>query len=341
MARRLQPLKSQIKDRLHSNRQDVERCSTERSRWRGLCEANSAVLTAFTAAIAGLVAGLGFVSGGIRANAQAVNPVLEEIRATGILRVAIASRAVPLSFRYPDGRLDGYCLDVIDEVTEALAAELGLNRRPLVKIIESQLDTRFDLIRSQAVQLECGPNTIQAVEGVTFSEPFLVTGIQFISERGSENSFAPNPTQAAIVLGALQNSTTASVIADRYPHATIETFAGIAGIRRGIEALQGQLAAFATDSLLLIGELAIAGQSLDDYRLSPEVPLACSPYGLLLPTDDPAWIDLVNRVIVSDRGADLWGNWFANVDRYLQAAEEFCEIDVIPAQKVRAERDRG
>ncbi|NJN62865.1 MAG: hypothetical protein HC795_16300 [Coleofasciculaceae cyanobacterium RL_1_1] len=92
---------------------------------------------------------------------------------------------------------------------------------------------------------------------------------------------------------------------------------------------------------MLIGELAVTGQSLDDYRLSPEVPLACSPYGLLLPTDDPAWTDLVNRVIVGDRGADLWSDWFSNVDRYLQAAEEFCEIEVIPAQKVRAARDRG
>jgi polar amino acid transport system substrate-binding protein len=155
------------------------------------------------------------------------------------------------------------------------------------------------------------------------------------------DSFSPQQTQAAIVLGALRNSTTANVIAERYPNATIETFSGSVGIRRGIEALQGQLSAFATDSLLLIGELALAGQSLDDYRLSPEVPLACSPYGLLLPTDDPAWIDLVNRVLASDRGAELWGNWFSNVDRYLQAAEEFCEIEVIPAQNVRAERDRG
>jgi polar amino acid transport system substrate-binding protein len=293
------------------------------------------IITTIAATIAATIAS------GIGSNAQAATPVLDEIRTTGILNVAITSRAIPLSFRYPDGRLDGYCLDLINEITTALAVELDLNRRPLVNIIESQLDTRFDLIRTHTVQLECGPNTIQAIDGVTFSEPFLVTGIQFLSQRGSELPLLPNPTQPAIVLGALQNSTTASIIADRYPDATIETFAGIVGLQRGIEALQGRLAAFASDSLLLIGELAVAGQSLDDYRLSPEIPLACSPYGLLLPTDDPAWTDLVNRVIVGDRGADLWGDWFSNVDRYLQAAEEFCEIEVIPAQNVRAARDRG
>ncbi|TAF50835.1 MAG: amino acid ABC transporter substrate-binding protein [Oscillatoriales cyanobacterium] len=286
----------------------------------------------------------GTVTGLVASDVQAATPVLDEIRTTGTLRVAIASRAVPLSFRYPDGRLDGYCLDLIHEIATALVTELDLNRRPLIEIVESQLDTRFDLIRSQTVQLECGPNTIQTIEGVTFSEPFLVTGIQFLSPRGSQHlweSAAPEPSDATIVLGALRNSVTARIIADRYPNATIETFAGSGGIRRGIEALQGQLSAFATDSLLLIGELALAGQSLEDYQLSPDAPLACSPYGVLLPTDDPAWVDLVNRVLTSDRGADLWGNWFSTIDRYLQAAEDVCEIEVIPAQTVRAERDRG
>ena len=271
------------------------------------------------------------------------SPVLDEIRTTGILNVAIANHAIPLSFRYPDGRLDGYCLDVIDEIAEAVTVQLGLNRHPLINIVTSELDTRFELVRSGTVQLECGPNTIQAIEGVTFSEPFLVTGIQFISvisEREAEPPFSPQDTQAAIELGALRNSATAAILADRYPNATIETFVGSRGIRRGIEALQGRLNAFATDSLLLIGELAVAGRSLEDYRLSPTEPLACSPYGVILPRHDRAWIDLVNRVIVSDRGADLWDNWFSSIDRYLQTAEEFCEIEVIPAQAIRAERDR-
>lgn len=336
--RSAQSPKSQIPRRLDSRDHGILAKQPKHDRWAAGLPDRTAIVRLMAASVTSLMTSL------LAGHVQAATPVLDEIRTTGTLRVAIASRAVPLSFRYPDGRLDGYCLDLIHEIAETLATELNLNRRPLVKIVESQLDTRFDLIRSQTVQLECGPNTIQPIEGVSFSEPFLVTGIQFLSERESLpslDSFSPQQTQAAIVLGALRNSTTANVIADRYPNATIETFAGSVGIRRGIEALQGQLSAFATDSLLLIGELALAGQSLDDYRLSPEVPLACSPYGLLLPTDDPAWIDLVNRVLASDRGAELWGNWFSNVDRYLQAAEEFCEIEVIPAQNVRAERDRG
>ena len=262
------------------------------------------------------------------------SPVLDEIRSTGILRVAIANHAIPLSFRYPDGRLDGYCLDLIDEIAEAVTVQLGLNRRPLIEIVTSQLGTRFDLIRSGEVQLECGPNTIQPIAGVTFSEPFLITGIQFISKQDLDPPFNPQATQAPLALGALRNSTTAALLADRYPNAIIETFVGTMGIRRGIDALQGQLNAFATDSLLLLGELAVAGRSLEDYQLSPDEPLACSPYGVLLPTPDQAWIDMVNRVIVGDRGAALWDKWFARVDYYLQITADRCALDVTPVEAV-------
>ncbi|NJN62864.1 MAG: transporter substrate-binding domain-containing protein [Coleofasciculaceae cyanobacterium RL_1_1] len=153
------------------------------------------IASQMTGMMTGMIAAT--IASGIGGNTLAATPVLDEIRSTGILNVAIASRAIPLSFRYPDGRLDGYCLDLIDEITTALAVELNLNRRPLVNIVESQLDTRFDLIRTNTVQLECGPNTIQAIDGVTFSEPFLVTGLQFFKPTriGTSPFTRSNPTR--------------------------------------------------------------------------------------------------------------------------------------------------
>jgi len=267
------------------------------------------------------------------------SPVFDEIRTTGVLRVAVASRAVPLSYRYPDGRLDGYCLDLIDDIAAALTRQLDLQKTPLVSIVASQFGTRFDLVRDGTVHLECGPNTIREVDGIVFSAPFLATGVQFISERGSGVEALLTGTNLGRV-GALRDSSTLEFLRDRYADSAIEVFAGRRGIQQGIEALQGELDAFATDGLLTIGELAISGLSLSDYRIYPDDPLLCSPYGLLLPEGDPDWRALVDGVVTGAAGAALWETWFLAIDAYLQPAEEFCGVEVAPAAIVRDRRDR-
>ncbi len=259
---------------------------------------------------------------------------LDDIRTNGIFRVSVARRAVPLSYRYPDGRLDGYCLDLVAEIVEAITTQLDLRRPPLVEIVTSDLGTRFDLVRDGVVHLECGPNTIREVEGVAFSAPFLVTGMQFISERESRLERRLSGTDLGQV-GVLRDSATSEFMGDRYADTTLELFAGDEAVKRGIEALQGRLDAFATDGLLTIGELAIAGRSLSDYRIYPENPLLCSPYGLLLPADEPEWQAIVDGVINSEAGARLWAEWFGAIDAYLEPAEQFCGVEVVPARATR------
>ena len=97
------------------------------------------------------------------------------------------------------------------------------------------------------------------------------------------------------------------------------------GRQRGVQAVkQGTVDAFASDGILLLGEVAQQGLSLEDYELVPEYPLTCDRYGMILPPADPQWKSLVNSVIESPRSQRILANFFAEI-ALVKAVEDACQ----------------
>lgn len=253
--------------------------------------------------------------------------IREDIEQTGLLRVGIRTDAAPLGFIDEAGNWTGFCFDFAKSLAAYLSEEsdrpLGIDLIPL----PSDLDNRVDLVGSGAVHLECGPNTITPLDTnqVTFSEPFLVSGTQFLVNANQSERINVSAGLAGVRTGVLQRTTTEQWLKGRFPQADLVPFDGTTGTRDAVRAVAGgTLDAFANEGLLLLGELARQGLPLDGFALVPSQPLTCDFYGLLLPTGDSEWRVTVNRFLRSEAAIQAKRAWLGDLSTNALDTLDYC-----------------
>lgn len=243
---------------------------------------------------------------------NAKESVLSEIQRTGVLKVAIRRDAVPLGYVDDQGTWTGYCTDFANRFSQHLSQTLGFTQAIEVAELPSNLSNRFDLVREGTVHLECGPNSIRSDEPqIRFSKAFFVTGTQFLANPTS--NFNPALPLQGQKVGVLENTTTASLVQRQYPQAEIVKFSGDRGRTLGVQAvINGEVDAFASDRILLEGELQQQEQTSGRYTFSPDQPLSCDFYGLALPQADQSWSETVNEFIDSSTVKRIGARWFGD-----------------------------
>ncbi len=218
--------------------------------------------------------------------------VLAEIARDGVLRIAMREDASPFGYIDGDGIWTGYCLDLADRLAGYLADRLDRAEGVDVVRLPSTLENRFDLVRDKSVHLECGPNSVRSTsDGDTaFSGAFFATGVQLLVPAARKSELTPASGFAMAKTGVLADSTTARALAEFYPSAEPVEFESPTGRAEGVRAvLDGNIDAFASDGVLLVGELTRQGLSPASFVLVPERPLTCEFYGLIVSADDPDW----------------------------------------------------
>lgn len=253
-------------------------------------------------------------------NAKAEN-ILEEINRTGLLKVGIRSDAIPFGYRNNNSELQGICFDLVALIRQQLTKNIDRNIIT-VKILISSLNNRFDIVQDGVVHLECGPNTIRILDDykVTFSEPFFISGIQFLVKQDNASKFL-NSDGKNLTIGLLRYTNSETLIKEKYPQAKIQLFQGIRGTQRGLQSVKlGSIDGFADDGVLLIGQ-SIAQQIFvgenTEFVLIPQPPLTCEKYGLIIPKNDPNWENFINSVLNSEEKNQVISNWFQNIDKDL------------------------
>jgi polar amino acid transport system substrate-binding protein len=254
--------------------------------------------------------------------------VLQEIERTGLIKLAIRENAFPFGYKDVDNNFAGICIDLFDSLVEQIKIELNRDIFA-IKIYESTLSNRFDLVENRIVHLECGPNTIapQLPRNVQFSNPFFLTGTQLLIRVDDRDRIAANDNFTNLTIGVLRGTTTQQLLVETYPSANIQEFQGITGRRRGVQSVrQLKIDAFASDSILLIGEATREGWYLErDYLLVPEDPLDCVYYGFILPNNDPQWRDVVNSAIQATSFTRIYRKWFGEVSPEIRDTAEYCQ----------------
>ncbi|MGG6292984.1 alpha/beta hydrolase [Leptolyngbya sp. AN02str] len=265
--------------------------------------------------------------------AQRPDRVLDDIQQTGLLRVGIRTDAAPLGYIDAEGRWAGYCFDLANQLASELARSLPASSdRPLgVDVIRlpSSSENPFELVQSGAVHMECGPNSIQTgATTVTFSEPFMVTGTQFLvtdAARSRINLSDLANGLAGVKTGVPERSRVEELVRDRYPRSTVVPFAGEGVTQNGVQAVtDGTIDTFANDGLLLLGELARQDAAAQTLTLVPSQPLSCDFYGLVLPSGDSAWRNTVNRFLRSETALDTRREWLSNFSGDALTTLDFC-----------------
>src|SRR3954468_15758618 len=121
-------------------------------------------------------------------SATAVAPftgTLQKIYETGVIRIGHRENSPPFAFLDAKGRPIGYSLDFCDVVVDQGGEHL--HRAPRVEYVPVSPSNRFDLVKSGAVDLECGSTTASTErrKDFDFSPTIFVTGTKLLVKRGS------------------------------------------------------------------------------------------------------------------------------------------------------------
>jgi ABC-type amino acid transport substrate-binding protein len=222
--------------------------------------------------------------------------VVEEIKNTGVLKVAYSQNSPPFGFINKEGYWEGYCNFLSQELAGYLEKQLDLSFKPDIVFLPSSLNN--SLVRNGEAHLECGANSMtQNLDNVSFSIPFFVTGNHFLIPKNMETTFNPNQSLQNFKVGVVNNSTTANFLREKYPQVKPIYFDEVSAIEKQIEALEnGSIDAIINSKILLDNEVS-ALKNPENYQIVPLLPLNCDFYGLLLPKQDTQWIEIVNNFL--------------------------------------------
>ena len=94
---------------------------------------------------------------------------------------------------------------------------------------------------------------------------------------------------------------------------------------QGVSAVtNGSIDAFASDGVLLSGEIDRQNLARGNYQLIPDKPLTCDFYGLILPIGDRQWNNTVNAFLRTQRERTLFEEWFEDYLPQALSDADYC-----------------
>ncbi|HDR8981577.1 TPA: glutamate/aspartate ABC transporter substrate-binding protein [Burkholderia vietnamiensis] len=247
------------------------------------------------------------------AHAQALTGTLKKIKDTGVVSLGIRESSVPFSYSDNQQNNIGYSRDIAARIIDALKAELKAPNLT-VKEIPITSQNRIPLLQNGTIDFECGSttNTLERQKQAAFSNSIFLYGIRFSTRKDSGvKDFAD--------LAGKTVATTAGTSDERLLRKLNEEKAmnmTIISAKDHAEAFMnvttGRAVAFVMDEPLLYGEIA-KDRNPGAYTVAG-TPLVHENYACMLRKDDPAFKQLVDRVIAqlqtSGAAEQLYDRWF-------------------------------
>ena len=240
------------------------------------------------------------------------SPTLKRIDETGIVRLGHRVSSPPFAFLDAKKQPVGYSLDICEVVVDEIAREVG--KALTVEFRPVTPENRIELVRSGAVDLECGSTTNSADRRkvVGFSPTMFVTGTKLLVRRGSGIRTLRDLEGKTVVLtrGTVQETSVPKLVERQ--KLSIKFIFG-ADHNESFQALaSGKADAFANDDVQLYGMLAET-RSGSDFRVVGDF-LTYADYALMLRKDDPEFAEVVERAFHKLAGSReivaIYERWF-------------------------------
>ena len=237
---------------------------------------------------------------------------LKKINDSGVLRIGHRENSPPFAFLDKKGKPIGYALDLCSVVVEEIVTELGKDIRVDYRPVTPE--NRFDLLNSQAIDLECGSttNNFERRKIAAFSPTMFVTGTKLLVRRDSGIRYFRDLQGKTVVL------TRGTVQAQAIPRLAERQKLGIKFVtaedhRQSFQVLaSGKADAFANDDVQLYGMLAET-RTGSTYRVVGDF-LTYADYALMLRKDDPEFAGLVEKAFARLAGSReivaIYEKWF-------------------------------
>jgi len=243
--------------------------------------------------------------------------VLDRIARTDTLLAGTRADAAPFAFRGPDGDLRGFSVDLLREVDRALERHLGRDIELKLDVVTSQ--SRIPAIQSGEIEIECGITTPtwDREELIDFSVPFFENGTRVLALRSTARQLSG---LAAKRVGVPAYSTTFSIVRRLVPDVVpVE----VDDMNVGLAMLEhGELAGLANIGVVLRGLIENSQQKNQFVLLPRTSALSYESMACMLPKDDSAWRDFVNRTLFDLlEGVDQYrGGYYEIYERWFGAS---------------------
>jgi ABC-type amino acid transport substrate-binding protein len=265
-----------------------------------------------------LVLGLAFVCLQISASAASeLTGTLKRIDDTGQMNLGFRESEPPMSFRDQSGNPVGYSIDLCDHIVAAVKQKLGRSDIT-VNYVPVTAENRFTSIESASIDILCGATTktLGRSERVGFTQLTFVTGASLLSMndakvpnvsglKGKRVAVVSNTTTIEVLKGALNDML---VDAEVVP---------VSSATEGMALLdKGEVSAFSSDQIVLIGQIIIRENSEKKYFVSEKL-FSFEPFALVVRRGD------VDFQLVSDRALsqlnrtgqieEIYRKWFGRI----------------------------
>ena len=248
--------------------------------------------------------------------AQSPKSTLQKISETGTITLGYRDAEPPFSYKTPDGKIVGFSIDLCNRLADRIQQHLKLDKLN-VEYVLAQTATRFILVRSGKIDIECAATTNNAERRkiVAFSYPHFQTATQFVTRRKDGIETIED------LAGRSVASASGTVCIDQLNAINREKKLNIAVMptKTNEEAFKlvvsDRASAFVMDGILLAAMIAETTDP-SKYILSTATLSKPEPYGLMIRRDDQEFKSTVDailkQVFTSPEMETLYAKWFTS-----------------------------
>jgi glutamate/aspartate transport system substrate-binding protein len=242
-------------------------------------------------------------------------PVMKRIAETKTITIGHRDASVPLSYLGPDGKVQGYSIDICLKIVDAAKEELKLDKIE-VKFVPLTPQTRIPLLTAGTVDMICetSTHTLGRLRQVSFLNITFLTGSKLLVRKNSGIKKIEDLTDKVLVavLGGT-NERAAQVEIDTKK---IKIKGEMLKVKDNAQAMlnleQGRADAFTSDDVVLYG-LKSASKDPDEWEVVGPY-FSYDPYGMMIPRNNDDFRLLGNktiaRLIQSGEMEAIYKKWF-------------------------------
>jgi glutamate/aspartate transport system substrate-binding protein len=246
---------------------------------------------------------------------EGLSPTLAAIKSRHTVHLGYRESSPPFSFLDQANRPIGYSLELCQAVVDEIGVEVD---DPALKIdyVKVTSDDRIPAVVQGKVDLECGSTTANAerAKQVAFSPLMFVAGTKLMVPKDSTIS-APKDLQGKTIV------VTKGTTNEQAMHGLDKKFnLGLNIVAAGDHEqsyqmlVDGKVAAFATDDILLYGLIA-RHKSQDKFKVAGDY-LSYDPYGIMFRKGEPQLTAVVERAFrklgTNHDLVPLYNKWFVS-----------------------------
>src|ERR1700722_15953057 len=249
------------------------------------------------------------------ASDEGLSPTLANIKRTHVVHLGYRESSPPFSFLDQANRPIGYSLELCQAVVDEIGAEVD---DPALKIdyVKVTSDDRIPAVVQGKVDLECGSTTANAerAKQVAFSPLMFVAGTKLMVPKDSTIS-APKDLQGKTIV-VTKGTTNEQAMHGLDKKFNLGLNIGAAGDHEQSYQMlvDGKVAAFATDDILLYGLIA-RHKSQDKFKVAGDY-LSYDPYGIMFRKGEPQLAAVVERAFrklgPNHDLVPLYNKWFVS-----------------------------